>query len=76
MVDDKENNPSQELIAKFRIYGTSKGETGSNSPVKKKYHRKVRKQVRDPKNWVKNKRKRLRNTGQTYTYWCPKQKKT
>ena len=35
MVDDKENNPSQELIANFRIYGTSKGETGCNSPVKK-----------------------------------------
>ena len=33
LVDDKENNPSQELIDNFRTYGTSKGETGCNSPV-------------------------------------------
>ena len=37
LVDDKENNPSQQLIDNFRTYGRSKGETGCNSPVKKKY---------------------------------------
>ena len=84
LVDDKENNPSQKLIDNFRTYGTSKGETstskgetGCNSPVKKKKkcESKIRKKIRDPKNWVKNKRKLLRNTGQTYTYWCKKGKK-
>ena len=36
VVDDKENIPSEELIDNYRIYGKSKGETGCNSPVKKK----------------------------------------
>ena len=37
LIDDMENNPSQQLIDNFRTYGTSKGETGCNSPVKKIY---------------------------------------
>ena len=74
VVDDKENIPSEELIANFRIYGRSKGETGCNSPVKKKSPRKVRKKVCDPKNWVKNQKKRLRNAGEEYTFWCRKEK--
>ena len=35
VVDDKENIPSEELIANFRIHGRSRGETGCTSPVKK-----------------------------------------
>ena len=34
VVDDKENIPSEELIANFRINGRSRGETGCTSPFK------------------------------------------
>ena len=92
LVDDKENNPNPKLIENFRTYGTSegekstskgetstsKGETGCNSPVKKKVkcESKIRKKIRDPQNWVKNKRKLARNSGQTYSYWCKRGQKT
>ena len=50
LVDDTENIPREEAIAKFKNNGKSNSETGCTSPVKKKNERKTRNLVPEPKN--------------------------
>ena len=48
--------------------------SGCLSPVKKRYLKKVKKNIRNPQNWEKNKRKAARNSGKEYDYFSKRHK--
>ena len=72
--DDKENIPSEALIAEYKEKGTLTSATGCLSPVKKKLPKKSKKIQPNPQNWQKNKLKVARNSGKEYEYFSRRSK--